>query len=521
MTRLVPLCGLLLLIGLPLVLPQSERARDQHRGKEIYFKGVSPSGSSLTAQFGNPPNLIDGALMACVNCHGNDGRGRREGGVTATDITWQALTKPYGVTHDGGRAHPAYTERLLLRAITMGIDPAGNKLHVAMPRFQLSREDANDLIAYLKRLGDHMDPGLGDSTIKLGTLIPADGPPAERGRAAVAIMSAYFDEVNRLGGIYNRKIDLHIAETGQTTRDRKIMVEKLIEDERVFALVGAFMAGADEEIASLCEESRVPSIGPSTLFPDSKVPPRRYTFYLLSGVREQGEALVRFAVRSTKSQHPRVAVLNNGEFTKGVAELIEKKCRELGSNDVASLKYSTGLARMLVRQLSHRRINTVFFLGSGRDLADFAAEAARHAWEPDLFLIGPLVGGGQVKIPAVFKGRVFMSFPNSPSDYTQEGLNEFRKLGAGHDLVKGYTTTQVSGYAAAKILVAALRLVGRDLSRDKLVAALEGIYDFETGLTRPISFGPNRRIGALGAYVVAFDVERAAFSLKAEWVSLE
>ena len=30
----------------------------------------------------------------------------------------------------------------------MGIDPAGNKLHVAMPRFRMSLQDMEDLAAY-------------------------------------------------------------------------------------------------------------------------------------------------------------------------------------------------------------------------------------------------------------------------------------------------------------------------------------------------------------------------------------
>lgn len=33
------------------------------------------------------------------------------------------------------------------------LDPAGNKLLYVMPRYQMSKEDLDDLVVYLKRLG--------------------------------------------------------------------------------------------------------------------------------------------------------------------------------------------------------------------------------------------------------------------------------------------------------------------------------------------------------------------------------
>jgi len=67
--------------------------------------------------------------------------------------------------------------------------------------------------------------------------------------------------------------------------------------------------------------------------------------------------------------------------------------------------------------------------------------------------------------------------------------------------------------AAARILVHALELCGKDASRESLVTALEGLYEYETGLMPKITFGPNRRIGALGAYIVTIDTEKNCFRL--------
>ena len=78
---------------------------------------------------------------------------------------------------------------------------------------------------------------------------------------------------------------------------------------------------------------------------------------------------------------------------------------------------------------------------------------------------------------------------------------------------------QVSALASARIVIEGLQRGGRDLTRDKFVAALAALQNFETGLLPPISFGPNRRTGVRGAHVVALD--RTQARPKHVWISLD
>lgn len=97
--------------------------------------------------------------LACADCHGEDGKGGR---VTimmdtfeAPDITWPELTGE----HPGEEEHPPYTEETLKRAITAGINPAGERLDAVMPRWEMSDSDLLDLIEYLMTLGNRQDAG--------------------------------------------------------------------------------------------------------------------------------------------------------------------------------------------------------------------------------------------------------------------------------------------------------------------------------------------------------------------------
>jgi len=89
--------------------------------------------------------------MPCGSCHGANGRGKSEGGVTPARIDWETLTRNLD---DGDRHRPPYTEALLRRAITLGIDSGAKKLQSVMPRYRLRRDDIDDLVAYLKKLGN-------------------------------------------------------------------------------------------------------------------------------------------------------------------------------------------------------------------------------------------------------------------------------------------------------------------------------------------------------------------------------
>src|SRR2546423_7739115 len=107
------------------------------------------------------------------------------------------------------------------------------------------------------------------------------------GQAVKAVTTAFFGEVNSQGGIYNRRIELKFIETAETPAATRANVERFLRDEQVFALTGAFIAGAEKELVALMAKQEVPLIGPLTLYPQTGLPLNRQVFYLLSGIDEQ------------------------------------------------------------------------------------------------------------------------------------------------------------------------------------------------------------------------------------------
>lgn len=125
----------------------------ESRGKLIYATGRRPSGSELYYRFVAGGDLLPARGVACVNCHGVDGRGGKEGDVIVPAVTHEALTKPSTASGLSGRLRAPYTDALLARAITDGVDSSGAPLSTYMPRWLLSDSELQDLQRYLKRLG--------------------------------------------------------------------------------------------------------------------------------------------------------------------------------------------------------------------------------------------------------------------------------------------------------------------------------------------------------------------------------
>jgi cytochrome c oxidase subunit II len=122
-------------------------------GERVYFTGQSETDPQITSQMQGMHRMQAGS-MACADCHGSDGRGgtvrMMMSSFDAPDIRYSTLIE--GEHGDAHGEHAPYMDEDIKRAITEGIDPAGEELEWIMPRWEMTDEQLNDLIAYMKTL---------------------------------------------------------------------------------------------------------------------------------------------------------------------------------------------------------------------------------------------------------------------------------------------------------------------------------------------------------------------------------
>jgi len=132
----------------------SVSGRYASNGERIYLTGTSANGRISYSGGGFGSGMMGGGQLACADCHGPDARGGRHvmhmAVMDAPDIRWSTLSEAeHG---DGEMDHPPYDAETFKRAVTQGLEPDGSWLDPAMPRWQMSDKDLEDLLEFLKSL---------------------------------------------------------------------------------------------------------------------------------------------------------------------------------------------------------------------------------------------------------------------------------------------------------------------------------------------------------------------------------
>ena len=98
---------------------------------------------------------------------------------------------------------------------------------------------------------------------------------------------------------------------------------------------------------------------------------------------------------------------------------------------------------------------------------------------------------------------------------------EYLELARAGGFSQGNLAERLVALSAAKLLIYGLQKAGREVTREKTIETLETLYHFDTGQTPPLTFSPNRRVGALGAHIVGIDLEKKQLLLPSTWMDLE
>lgn len=495
------------------------------RGKEIFLRGESRSGSPVTAFFGADRLELPGSAAACGSCHGSDGTGRAESGLVPTNVTWKYLTKSYGHLHEDGMQHPPFDSESVASYLLTGMYPGGGRGDPSMPTYKMAGSDLEDLVAYLKRLDDDLDPGLTAETIRVGTLLSSEERLSGISRTIRRVLEAYFDQLNREGGLYGREFVFVSRELSSQKETVLGEVQAWLAEAAPFALVSSFTPGLEVEVQKALAEKSVPLIGTFTLYPVTSFALNRNVFYLFPGLVEQAQALVEFAKQSGENAEFRVALLYpESAPLDDVVTAVERSCRMSGwpAPLLKSFSPSSFDAAGAARSLRREGVEIVIHFGIEMEIRTFMKAAANEGWAPRVLASGVLAGSLLREAPSSFRKRLYLAYPTLPQDRKDWALRELFQLMKTHEIPIDHIQAVVSAYAAAKVAVEGMRRSGRRLSRVKLAESLEDFYQFDTGLTPPLTYTRNRRMGAKGAYVLVVEPEsRPSDVAPVQWVDLE
>ncbi|QWG22335.1 ABC transporter substrate-binding protein [Bradyrhizobium sediminis] len=103
-------------------------------------------------------------------------------------------------------------------------------------------------------------PAFAQQTVKVGSVLSVTGPASFLGEPEDKTLRMYIEKINAAGGVAGKKIELVIYDDGGDANKARTFATRLIEDDKVVAMVGGSTTGTTMAMIPVFEEAQVPFI---------------------------------------------------------------------------------------------------------------------------------------------------------------------------------------------------------------------------------------------------------------------
>jgi branched-chain amino acid transport system substrate-binding protein len=347
-------------------------------------------------------------------------------------------------------------------------------------------------------------PGVTSDKIKLGVFCAFTGPIAHYGKTA-HLAEAVYDQVNKMGGIHGRKIEVVEEDDGCDPIKGVAAAKKLIHQDKVFALHGAMCSNVALAIKKEVLEAGIPYMNLAAASYKITMPLEKNIFSGIYSSIVLAHSMADFAM--SKPGAKRVAVIKHTDewgmnFYDPLLAHLKKKYNVTPVVDVTIERGITDATPQVLRIKQEKPdvIIAVTYLDSTTTLL-------RDAFK--LGLQVPIVGSPAVAVDEQFQrlgNPDAMKLFFAPFSYKYP-LDHPVMLKWGALLKNLYPKDEFdmlvgNGFGGTLAIVQALKDSGRDLTREKFVAALEKLNNFQNAIIpgyeypmcSPVSFSPTDHV---------------------------
>lgn len=177
------------------------------------------------------------------------------------------------------------------------------------------------------------------ASIKIGAILAETGPAAFLGGPEVRSLNMLVDEINAKGGINGNKIELLVKDSGGNPEKAVSFAKQLIEEEKVFAIIGPSTSGESLSIKKISEDGGTILISCSAA--EAIVNP--VTPHVFKTAPSDSYAAQQIFTVMQKKGIKKIAVLaGNDGFGKAGKEQLAKNAAAYGVTIVAEEVYDKG-----------------------------------------------------------------------------------------------------------------------------------------------------------------------------------
>uniref|UniRef100_E6VJY0 Extracellular ligand-binding receptor n=1 Tax=Rhodopseudomonas palustris (strain DX-1) TaxID=652103 RepID=E6VJY0_RHOPX len=338
------------------------------------------------------------------------------------------------------------------------------------------------------------DPGVSDTEIKIGNIMPYSGPASAYGVIG-RTEAAYFKMINDKGGINGRKINFISYDDAYSSPKTVEQARKLVESDEVLLIFNSLGTPPNSAIHKYMNSKKVPQLFVATgatkwndpknfpwtmgWQPNYQSETQIYAKYIL---KEMPNAKIAVLYQNDDYGKDYLKGLEDGLGAKGASMIVIKEAYEISTPTIDS------------HIVKLKSIGADVFINI--TTPKFAAQAIKKmgeiGWKPTHFLNNVSASVGSVIKPAGYEnaqGVISAAYLKDVSDEQWKddaGMKEFlafmdKEFPEGNKLDGG----TVVGYGVAQTLVEVLKKCGDNLTRENVMKQAASLKDYRTEVLLP------------------------------------
>lgn len=344
--------------------------------------------------------------------------------------------------------------------------------------------------AFAKSTEATADPGVTNRTITIGTTMPLSGPASLYAPIAKG-MQAYFSYINArrakdgTRGVYGRQIALKVYDDQYNPAQTVQQTRRLVEQDRVFALVGGLGTEHQLAVRQYLNQRKVPQLWVSTGATTWGRDHRKFTWTTGWQPDYEAEGLAYGNHIRTRTPNARIAILmQNDDYGNDYLRGLRRGLGRLTSRIAATERYEVGAPTVTaeVARLRASGADTFVIFAIPQPTIQALVTAYRLGWRPalivnsvsatDTFLTLAQQAAGS---PAAVNGVVsttYLKDPASPRYARDATVRLYKRLMAKYAPgLNANNGLYFYGMAKAHTFVQALYRAGKSPTRARLRTA--------------------------------------------------
>jgi len=337
------------------------------------------------------------------------------------------------------------------------------------------------LFAVASPLHARAETGVTSDAILFGQAAALEGPSSALGQGMRQGILAAFAEINAKGGVHGRKLHLVSRDDGYDPDRSVVQTTKLIEEDDIFALIGA--VGTPTAIATVPISSarNVPFIGPFTGAEFLRAPELRSVVNIRASYSAEAEAWVKHLTEDLHFTNIAIFYQDDSfgrDGLAGVRRALEKRGMELTAE--GTFERNTKFVSSALRIIKRAEPQAVVMIGTYGPCAEFIKLARKAGFHPT-FVNVSFVGANALarELGAAGEGVVVSQVVPFPWDTSLKVVADYQAAQTALDSTLSPGFVSLEGYLSGRLAAAALEQAGRHPTRAGLLRAVHEVGRFD------------------------------------------